>query len=100
MTLISLALAVGLLATTATAKPVSKSDTLAKLASQQKGRYFGTAVSASYIGDYPPYKQILDTQFNAITPENEMKWEVIEPERGVFNWTGADIVSGMTPVRY
>lgn len=22
-----------------------------------------------------------------------MKWEVIEPERGVFNWTGTDLVS-------
>ncbi len=92
----SLVLALGLLATAVSSKPVSKSPTLGALAKQQKGRYFGTAVTSSYITAYPPYKNILDTQFNAVTPENEMKWEVIEPQRGVFNWTGADIVSERT----
>ncbi|MEU8513228.1 endo-1,4-beta-xylanase, partial [Kitasatospora sp. NPDC048722] len=48
------------------------------------GRYFGTAVAAGRLGD-PTYSTILDREFNAITPENEMKWDTTEPSRGSFN---------------
>lgn len=33
---------------------------------------------------------IASGQFDVYTPENEMKWGVVEPEEGVFDWTGAD----------
>ena len=55
------------------------------------GRYFGTAFTSFYAVN-ESYSHILDTQFSQYTPENEMKWEVIEPEQGVFNWTGADLI--------
>jgi endo-1,4-beta-xylanase len=29
-------------------------------------------------------------EFNSLTHENEMKWDTIEPQPGVFNWTAAD----------
>ena len=29
-------------------------------------------------------------QFSVVTPGNEMKWGVVEPEQGVFDWSGAD----------
>ncbi|MEU8517870.1 endo-1,4-beta-xylanase, partial [Kitasatospora sp. NPDC048722] len=48
------------------------------------GRYFGTAVAAGRLGD-STYSTILDREFNAITPENEMKWDTTEPSRGSFN---------------
>ncbi|GGU50242.1 non-reducing end alpha-L-arabinofuranosidase family hydrolase [Streptomyces violascens] len=53
------------------------------------GRYFGTAVAAGRLGD-STYSTILDREFNMITPENEMKWDAIEPSRGKFNFGPAD----------
>lgn len=38
------------------------------------------------------YQQVLSTQFNSITPENDMKWDATEPAPGVFDFTGADAV--------
>ncbi|WP_084557430.1 endo-1,4-beta-xylanase [Hamadaea tsunoensis] len=53
------------------------------------GRYFGTAVAAGKLGN-STYASILDREFNMITPENEMKWDTIEPSRGSFNFGPAD----------
>ncbi|MFD8411014.1 non-reducing end alpha-L-arabinofuranosidase family hydrolase [Streptomyces sp. NPDC059650] len=53
------------------------------------GRYFGTAVAAGRLGD-ARYTGILDREFNMITPENEMKWDAIEPSRGTFTFGPAD----------
>src|SRR5690242_4699942 len=47
------------------------------------GRYFGTAVAAGRLGD-SAYAAISDREFNMITPENEMKWDAVEPSRGNF----------------
>jgi len=55
----------------------------------QSGRYFGTAVPAGKLGD-SAYTGILDREFNAITPENEMKWDTTEPSRGSFNFGPGD----------
>lgn len=64
-------------------------DALAQAAGK---KYFGTEISSYYLAN-KQFSKILDQEFNQITPENEMKWEVIEPQRGVFNWTGSDLVS-------
>jgi len=53
--------------------------------------YFGTAFQTADAAD-TRYSAILDEEFNQYTPENEMKWEVIQPSRGVFNWTGSDLI--------
>ncbi|MFE3037852.1 non-reducing end alpha-L-arabinofuranosidase family hydrolase [Streptomyces canus] len=55
------------------------------------GRYFGTAVAAGRLGD-ATYSAILDREFKMITPENEMKWDAIEPSRGSFNFAAADSI--------
>ncbi|BFV55679.1 endo-1,4-beta-xylanase [Kitasatospora sp. CMC57] len=55
----------------------------------QSGRYFGTAVAAGRLGD-STYAGILDREFNMITPENEMKWDAVEPSRGNFTFGAAD----------
>lgn len=75
------------------AAPRSPATNLAGAASKDNKRYFGNAYQSFYLAD-PRYEPILDSQFSAYTPENEMKWEVIEPTRGVFNWTGSDLVRG------
>ena len=69
-----------------------KSDcSLAALAEQAGKVYFGTAYQSFYLAD-TRFEPVLDAQFSQYTPENEMKWEVIEPSRGVFNWSGSDLV--------
>lgn len=46
---------------------------------------------------YPPpftddeeYRHILATEFDSVTPENQMKWEFIHPERETYNFAPAD----------
>ncbi|MFF8291444.1 non-reducing end alpha-L-arabinofuranosidase family hydrolase [Streptomyces sp. NPDC016309] len=53
------------------------------------GRYFGTAVAAGRLGD-PAYTAIADREFNMITPENEMKWDAVQPSRGRYTFGAAD----------
>lgn len=65
---------------------------LAALAERAGKLYFGNAWQSFYFAE-PRYEPILDREFNQYTPENEMKWELVQPERGVYNWTGTDIVS-------
>lgn len=54
-----------------------------------KGRYFGAAVAANHLGE-AQYASTLDTEFNAVTPENEMKWDAVEGTRNSFNYSSAD----------
>jgi len=85
------------LALTGAASPAAHaaSGTLGAAAADS-GRYFGTAVAAGKLGN-STYSTILDREFNMITPENEMKWDTIEPSRGNFNFGPADqIVSHAT----
>ncbi|WP_051430094.1 non-reducing end alpha-L-arabinofuranosidase family hydrolase [Streptomyces roseochromogenus] len=72
--------------------PNARTPTLAGAAAGS-GRYFGTAVSSGRLGD-STYSTILDREFNMITPENEMKWDTVEPSRGNFNFGPADSIVG------
>jgi endo-1,4-beta-xylanase len=58
---------------------------------RETDRLMGVAVSASGLED-PAYAQTVAAQFGQLTPENEMKWESIEPEPGVFDFTRADAI--------
>jgi endo-1,4-beta-xylanase len=49
----------------------------------------GTAVSPFDLNT-PAYRKITAEQFSTVTPENEMKWQVVEPTRGNYDWSGAD----------
>jgi endo-1,4-beta-xylanase len=50
----------------------------------------GTAVDDQALRDEPGYRADLAGQFSSVTPENAMKWAVLEPERGSTDWSGAD----------
>jgi endo-1,4-beta-xylanase len=54
-------------------------------------RTVGVAVSEARLQD-PAYAATVAAQFNQVTAENEMKWEAIEPEPGVFDFTRADAI--------
>jgi endo-1,4-beta-xylanase len=55
----------------------------------QTGRYFGAAIAAGRLSD-STYTRILTTEFNSVTPENEMKWDATEPSQGRFTYTNGD----------
>ncbi|MFF9622047.1 endo-1,4-beta-xylanase [Streptomyces griseosporeus] len=51
---------------------------------------FGTAVNTTALAEDATYRRITGEQFSSVTAENVMKWEVVEPQRGVYDWTAAD----------
>ena len=44
----------------------------------------------SALADDATYRAAVGAQFDTVTPENVMKWEVVEPEQGHFDFTQAD----------
>ena len=51
----------------------------------------GTALSREQIiGNKTQILPFVNTHFNAITPENSMKWERIHPEDGIYDFEAAD----------
>lgn len=66
----------------------SSSDSLRALASKV-GLHVGTAV-VPYDLDHPDYAKIAAAQFSVVTPGNEMKWQVVEPTQGTYDWSGGD----------
>ena len=55
-----------------------------------KGLEVGTAVRNDQAKRIRAYRQLVAAQFSTVTPENEMKWEAIEPEEGRFEFDAAD----------
>ncbi|KAG7091702.1 hypothetical protein E1B28_008105 [Marasmius oreades] len=53
-------------------------------------RFFGAAANTTFLFHDQNYTRLAETQFSIFTPENEMKWENIEPFPNVFNFTAAD----------
>ncbi|WP_214411888.1 endo-1,4-beta-xylanase [Sphaerisporangium fuscum] len=87
-----LAGAIGVLGVVTALTVAAPSDAAASTlgaAAAQSGRYFGTAISANKLGD-SAYTTIANREFNMVTPENEMKIDATEPNRGQFNFTNGD----------
>lgn len=82
------AAATALVTVLATAPSASAASTLGASAAE-RGRYFGAAVAGYHLGE-AAYANTLNQEFNSATPENEMKWDAIEPNRNAFNWGSAD----------
>lgn len=66
------------------------SDSLRSYASQI-GLRVGVAVNPEVLAD-EELAGIAADEFSSLTPENEMKWETVEPTRGTYDWSGADEV--------
>jgi endo-1,4-beta-xylanase len=75
---------------TPTPPPPTTSDTL-KAAAADAGRLVGTAVQANLLAD-PQYSSVVDREFNYLTAEYQMKWDVIEPGEGSLNFGPGDAI--------
>jgi len=61
-------------------------------AAAARGKYFGAAVSQGHLGE-AQYTNTWVTEFNGVTPENEMKWQSVEPNRNQFSFGAADQIT-------
>ena len=75
-----------------TASPAKSRASTLKAAA--KPRYFAAAIGAGHITNASDahFPRIAAAYYDGLTPENEMKWEVTEPEQGVFNFSSAETV--------
>lgn len=64
-------------------------DTLGSLGKRADLR-IGTAVDMAALAADAPYRSKAAGEFTSVTPENVMKWEVVEQERGTYDWAAAD----------
>lgn len=61
-----------------------------RLVAKQRGIELGTAVRDDVLKRNRAYRQLVAAQFSTVTPENEMKWALVEPSRGDFRFGAAD----------
>ncbi|MFC1418841.1 endo-1,4-beta-xylanase [Streptacidiphilus cavernicola] len=64
------------------------SPTLRSLA-EAKGIYFGTALTQGNLSN-STLTAVAGTQFDMVTPGNEMKWDTTEPSNGTYNFGPGD----------
>jgi len=57
-----------------------------------RGMEIGTAVRGEVLKRNRAYRQTIAAQFSTVTPENEMKWYALEPERGKYSYDAADAI--------
>ena len=50
----------------------------------------GVAVGMDALAQDATYRHLAATQFSSVTPENVMKWEVVEPQQGQYHYEQAD----------
>jgi len=79
-------------ATLAGALPAA-ADTLRTLA-ESAGIRIGTAVNVDALNTDAAYARLLAREFDLLTPENAMKFSVVQPGRGRFDFTQADALVG------
>ncbi len=71
------------------AAPVASPVADLRPAAEAAHRRVGTALMSARLQD-ERVRTVVAHNFDSLTPENEMKWESIEPAPGVFSYAGAD----------
>lgn len=67
----------------------SRSSVSLGAAAQHRGRVYGSAVSQQALEDRD-FRSLLLQQVGSLTPENGLKWEVVQPQRGHFDFRQGD----------
>lgn len=52
-------------------------------------KYFGTCADPGTLGNWQ-ISNIIKAEMGQVTPENSMKWDATQPQRGTFNFGNAD----------
>lgn len=60
-----------------------------RAAAEAAHRRIGTALMSARLND-PAVRALVARQFDSLSPENEMKWESVEPRPGVFAFAAGD----------
>jgi endo-1,4-beta-xylanase len=76
-------------ASTESHQPPSLDQSLRELAGRNDLR-IGTAVDFDALTSDAPYRERIASEFNSITAENVMKWQLVEPTRGQLDFAAAD----------
>jgi endo-1,4-beta-xylanase len=71
------------------ATPATAAVTVPPLRSVAGARKVGAAVETQRLRE-PAFAQVLAANFSSLTPENEMKWQTIEPAPGQFSFRAGD----------
>ncbi|KAF3931499.1 Exoglucanase [Dactylella cylindrospora] len=74
----------------ASAKRGRRYDSLGGKMALLQRKWFGHATESYTLEDAPYAAIAAGNDFNRVTPENSMKWETIEPQQGVFDFTLGD----------
>ncbi|MEA2218773.1 MAG: endo,4-beta-xylanase [Solirubrobacteraceae bacterium] len=61
-----------------------------RVLAKRRGFEIGTAVRGNVLKRNRAYRQLVAAQFSSVTPENEMKWDAIEPSPGQYDFGAAD----------
>jgi endo-1,4-beta-xylanase len=56
----------------------------------RRGITIGTAVQSRAFREDATYRALLADEFDGLTFENQLKWDVVEPQRGRYEWGNAD----------
>jgi endo-1,4-beta-xylanase len=65
-------------------------DAPLRMLAGRDGPRIGTAVDTTALASDATYQKLIGEQFSTVTPENVMKWQLVEEQRGQFTWTAAD----------
>lgn len=66
------------------------SDTTLRHLADRRGILIGTATRADFWNLESIYAETIKREFNVLTPETQMKWESIHPQRDTYEWQYAD----------
>lgn len=61
-----------------------------RVLSERKAFRIGTCVSALPLANDPEYSRVVTHEFNVVTPENALKFGVLSPSRGHYDFSDAD----------
>jgi endo-1,4-beta-xylanase len=75
-----------------TTDPASPRTTPLRVSASKHGFLVGAAVAGDFLQRDKQYRRTLASEYNAVTPENAMKWATIHPEEGRYDFAPADAI--------
>jgi endo-1,4-beta-xylanase len=63
-----------------------------RISAGRRGLLLGAAVDSGLLASSAPYRKTLAREYNAVTPENAMKWDTIHPSEDHYDFAPADAI--------